>query len=192
MEIVLLERVEKLGQMGDVVTVKNGYARNFLLPQGKALRASKDNLEIFEKQRAQLEADNLKRKDEATAVGEKLDGESVILIRAASESQQLYGSVSTQDIARAVTEAGFSVDRKQVIMDKVLKTLGLHDIRVRLHPEVSVTVTVNIARSEEEAEIQARGESVEAVAEAALDNREEAVAEVFESTADQEIEGDEE
>lgn len=192
MEIVLLERVEKLGQMGDVVTVKNGYARNFLLPQGKALRASKDNLEIFEKQRAQLEADNLKRKDEAAAVGEKLDGESVILIRAASESQQLYGSVSTQDIARAVTEAGFSVDRKQVIMDKVLKTLGLHDIRVRLHPEVSVSVTVNIARSEEEAAIQARGESVEAVAEAALDNREEAVAEVFESTADQEIEGDEE
>jgi len=192
MEIVLLERVEKLGQMGDVVTVKNGYARNFLLPQGKALRASKDNLEIFEKQRAQLEADNLKRKDEAAAVGEKLDGESVVLIRAASESQQLYGSVSTQDIARTVTEAGFSIDRKQVIMDKVLKTLGLHDIRVRLHPEVSVTVTVNIARSEEEAEIQARGESVEAVAEAALDNREEAVAEVFESTADQEIEGDEE
>ena len=192
MEIVLLERVEKLGQMGDVVKVKNGYARNFLLPQGKALRASKANLEIFEKQRAQLEADNLKRKDEASAVGDKLDGQSVILIRAASESAQLYGSVSTQDIARAVSEAGFTVDRKQVTMDKVLKTLGLHDVKIRLHPEVSVTITVNIARSEEEAEIQARGESVEAVAEAALDNRDEAVADVFESTADQEHEGEEE
>jgi len=192
MEIVLLERVEKLGQMGDVVKVKNGYARNFLLPQGKALRASKANLEIFEKQRAQLEADNLKRKDEASAVGDKLDGQSVILIRAASESAQLYGSVSTQDIARAVSEAGFTVDRKQVTMDKVLKTLGLHDVKIRLHPEVSVTITVNIARSEEEAEIQARGESVEAVAEAALDNRDEAVADVFESTAEQEHEDGEE
>ncbi len=192
MEIVLLERVEKLGQMGDVVKVKNGYARNFLLPQGKALRASKANLEIFEKQRAQLEADNLKRKDEASAVGDKLDGQSVILIRAASESAQLYGSVSTQDIARAVSEAGFTVDRKQVTMDKVLKTLGLHDVKIRLHPEVSVTITVNIARSEEEAEIQARGESVEAVAEAALDNLDEAVADVFESTAEQEHEDGEE
>lgn len=188
MEIVLLERVEKLGQMGDVVNVKNGYARNFLLPQGKALRANKSNLEIFEKRRAQLEADNLKRKDEASAVAEKLDGQSVTLIRAASESQQLYGSVSTQDIARAISDAGFTVDRKQVTMDKVLKTLGLHDIRIRLHPEVSVTVTVNIARSAEEAEIQARGESVEAAAEAALDNRDEAIADVFESTAEQEHE----
>ncbi|USG59997.1 50S ribosomal protein L9 [Sneathiella marina] len=184
MEVVLLERVEKLGQMGDVVTVKNGYARNFLLPQNKALRANKDNLAIFEAQRAQLEADNLKQSDEARKVGEKLDGETVILIRAASESQQLYGSVSTQDIAKAVTSAGFTVDRKQIIMDKVLKTLGLHDIKVRLHPEVNVTVVVNIARSEEEAEIQARGESVEEVAEAALDNRDEAIADVFESTAD--------
>ncbi|MEP3244974.1 MAG: 50S ribosomal protein L9 [Sneathiella sp.] len=188
MEIVLLERVEKLGQMGDVVNVKNGYARNFLLPQGKALRANKSNLEIFEKRRAQLEADNLKRKDEASAVAEKLDGQSVVLIRAASESQQLYGSVSTQDIARAISDAGFTVDRKQVTMDKVLKTLGLHEIRIRLHPEVSVTVTVNIARSAEEADIQARGESVEAAAEAALDNRDEAIADVFESTAEQEHE----
>ncbi|GLQ07583.1 50S ribosomal protein L9 [Sneathiella chinensis] len=191
MEIVLLERVEKLGQMGDVVTVKNGYARNFLLPQGKALRASKDNLEIFEKQRAQLEADNLKRKDEATAVAAKLDGETVVLIRAASESQQLYGSVSTQDIARTVTDAGYTVDRKQVIMDKVLKTLGLHDVRIRLHPEVIVSVTVNIARSHEEAEIQARGESVEEAAEAALDNRDEAINEVFESKADEQLMGEE-
>ncbi len=191
MEIILLERVEKLGQMGDVVSVKNGYARNYLLPQGKALRASKSNLQVFETQRAQLEADNLKRKDEAAAVGEKLDGETVILIRAASESQQLYGSVSTQDIARAVTEKGYTVDRKQVVMDKVLKTLGLHEVRVRLHPEVAVSVTVNIARSQEEAEIQARGESVEEAAEAALDARDEAIADVFESTADAELEGDE-
>ncbi len=184
MEVVLLERVEKLGQMGDVVTVKNGYARNFLLPQKKALRASKENLAVFETQRAQLEADNLKRREEASAVGEKLDGQSVILIRAASESQQLYGSVSTQDIAKSVTGAGFTVDRKQIVMDKVLKTLGLHEVKVRLHPEVTVTVTVNIARSDEEAEIQARGESVEEAAEAALDNRDEAVLDVFESTAD--------
>ncbi len=188
MEIVLLERVEKLGQMGAVVTVKNGYARNFLLPQGKALRANKKNLEAFEQQRVQLEADNLSRKDDAAEVAAKLEGETVILIRAASESQQLYGSVSTQDIARAVSDAGVSIDRKQVTMDKVLKTLGLHDVKVRLHPEVSVTIIVNIARSAEEATIQARGESVEDAAEAALDNRDEAIADVFESTAEHENE----
>ena len=184
MEIILLERVEKLGQMGDVVKVRDGYARNFLLPQKKALRASKENLSMFESQRAQLEAENLNRREEATKVGEKLDGQTVVVIRAASDSQQLYGSVSTQDIARAITAAGFTVNRKQVILDKVLKTLGLHDIRVRLHPEVTVSVTVNIARSPEEAEIQARGESVAAVAEAKLDARDEAVVNVFESTAD--------
>ena len=188
MEVVLLERVEKLGQMGDVVNVKNGYARNYLLPQKKALRASKENLSIFEAQRAQLEAENLKRREEAEKVGEKLDGESVILIRAASESQQLYGSVSTQDIAKAITEGGFTVNRKQIELDKVLKTLGLHDIKVRLHPEVAVDVVVNIARSNEEAEIQARGESVEEVAEAKLDARDEAVVNVFESAADVDVE----
>ncbi|MAZ01922.1 MAG: 50S ribosomal protein L9 [Sneathiella sp.] len=188
MEVVLLERVEKLGQMGDVVTVKNGYARNYLLPQNKALRASKENLAVFEAQRAQLEAENLKQAKEAEKVGEKLDGESVVLIRAASESQQLYGSVSTQDIAKAITEGGFTVSRKQIILDKVLKTLGLHDIKVRLHPEVIVSVTVNIARSNEEADIQARGESVEEVAEAKLDERDEAVVNVFESTADVDVE----
>lgn len=171
MELILLERVEKLGQMGDVVSVKNGYARNYLLPQKKALRANKGNMEIFEKQRTQLETDNLKYKDEATAVGEKMDGQSVILIRAASEAAQLYGSVTTQDIARAVTDLGFTTDRKQIVMDKVLKTLGLHDVRVRLHPEVSVSVVINIARSAEEADIQARGESVAEVAEKALNTR---------------------
>ncbi len=184
MDIVLLERVEKLGQMGDVVTVKNGYARNFLLPQGKALRANKDNLSIFEAKRTQLEADNLSRKDEAHKVAEELEGKVVVLIRAASESQQLYGSVSTQDIARVVTESGVTIDRKQVVLDKVLKNLGLHEVRVRLHPEVNVTIVINIARSEEEAEIQARGESVADAAEAALDARDEAVASKFESTAD--------
>jgi large subunit ribosomal protein L9 len=188
MEVVLLERIEKLGQMGDVVSVKNGYARNYLLPQKKALRASKENLSVFEAQRAQLEADNLKRREEAEKVGEKLNGEAVVLIRAASESQQLYGSVSTQDIAKAVTEAGFTVTRKQIELDMVLKTLGLHDIKVRLHPEVAVSVTVNIARSNEEAEIQARGESVEEAAEAKLDGRDEAVVNVFESTADVDVE----
>ncbi len=188
MEVVLLERVEKLGQMGDVVSVKNGYARNYLLPQKKALRASKENLSVFEAQRAQLEAENLKRREEAEKVGEKLDGEAVVLIRAASESQQLYGSVSTQDIAKAVTEAGLTVNRKQIELDMVLKTLGLHDIKVRLHPEVAVSVTVNIARSHEEAEIQARGESVEEAAEAKLDGRDEAVVNVFESTADVDVE----
>ncbi|OUR76668.1 50S ribosomal protein L9 [Alphaproteobacteria bacterium 46_93_T64] len=190
MEIVLLERVEKLGQMGDVVTVKNGYARNFLLPQGKALRANKENLSAFEARRVQLEADNLNRKDEAQKVAEELEGKVVMLIRAASESQQLYGSVSTQDIARIVTENGVTVDRKQVVMDKVLKNLGLHEVRVRLHPEVSVGIFINIARSEEEAVIQARGESVEEAAEAALDARDEAVASKFESTADHGEEGE--
>lgn len=188
MEVVLLERIEKLGQMGDVVSVKNGYARNYLLPQKKALRASKENLSVFEAQRAQLEAENLKRREEAEKVGEKLDGEAVVLIRAASESQQLYGSVSTQDIAKAITEAGYTVNRKQIELDMVLKTLGLHDIKVRLHPEVAVSVTVNIARSNEEAEIQARGESVEEAAEAALNERDEAVVNVFESTADVDVE----
>ncbi|MEH6404228.1 MAG: 50S ribosomal protein L9 [Sneathiella sp.] len=190
MEIVLLERVERLGQMGDVVTVKNGYARNFLLPHGKALRANKSNLEIFETQRIQLEADNLARKDEAASVAEKLNGETVVLIRAASENQHLYGSVSTQDLSRAITDAGFKVNRKQVILDKVLKTLGLHEVRVRLHPEVESKITVNIARSEDEANIQARGESVEDAAEAALDDRDEAVGGVFESTAEKEHGGD--
>jgi len=188
MEVVLLERVEKLGQMGDVVSVKNGFARNYLLPQKKALRASKENLAVFDTQRAQLEADNLKQSEEASKVGEKLNGQAVILIRAASESQQLYGSVSTQDIAKSVTAAGFTVDRKQIVMDKVLKTLGLHDVKVRLHPEVTVGVVVNIARSDEEAEIQSRGESVEEAAEAALDNRDEAILDVFESTADVDLE----
>ncbi|WP_120496326.1 50S ribosomal protein L9 [Kiloniella sp. EL199] len=154
MQVVLLERIEKLGQMGDVVTVKPGYARNFLLPKQKAMRATKANLQHFENQRAQLEADNLKRREEAEQVSGKLEGLTVSLIRQAGDSGQLYGSVNTRDIAEAVTEAGVTIARSQVVLDKVIKTLGLHDVKVVLHPEVSVNIVVNTARSAEEAELQ--------------------------------------
>jgi len=156
MELILLERVEKLGQMGDVVRVRPGFARNYLLPQHKALRATKENMAVFEGQRQQLEAENLKRRDEAQAVAKKLNGLKVVLIRSAGESGQLYGSVTARDIAQAVTDAGFTVDRSQVMLDRPLKALGLHDYSVRLHPEVAVTVTVNVARSKDEAELQAQ------------------------------------
>lgn len=156
MEVILLERIESLGQMGEVVKVKAGFARNFLLPQKKALRATDANRKVFEERRAQLEADNLKRKSEAEKVSGKLDGLSVILVRAASESGQLYGSVTARDVAQSITEAGVTVDRSQVRLDKALKQLGLEPVRVQLHPEVAVTVTVNIARSQEEAETQAK------------------------------------
>ena len=160
MEVVLLERIERLGQMGDVVRVKDGFARNFLLPTGKALRATKVNLAQFEAQRAQLEAQNLERKGEASIVGDKLNGEQFIVIRQASDTGQLYGSVSTRDIAETVTENGFTIVRNQVILDRPIKELGLNDLSIRLHPEVTVTITLNIARSEEEAEAQARGEVI--------------------------------
>jgi large subunit ribosomal protein L9 len=156
-ELILLERVEKLGQMGQIVKVRPGFARNYLLPQKKAMRATKDNLAYFETQRAQLEANNLARKSEASQVGEKLDGLKVVLIRQAGESGQLYGSVSSRDIADAVTAAGFTVDRQQIVLDRPIKTLGLHPVRVMLHPEVSVTVTANVAQSAEAAEMQAAG-----------------------------------
>ncbi len=160
MDVILLERVEKLGQMGDVVDVKPGYARNFLLPRGKALRANKANRQRFETERAQLEARNLELRGEAEAVQVKLDGQSVIVIRQASESGQLYGSVATRDIAEGLTEGGFSIERQQVDLQRPIKTLGLHEVLVRLHPEVSATVTVNVARTQDEAERQARGEDV--------------------------------
>ncbi len=156
-DLILLERVEHLGQMGQIVKVKPGYARNFLLPQKKAMRATKDNLAYFETQRTQLEAQNLQRKGEAGDVGAKLEGLRVVLIRQAGESGQLYGSVAARDIADAVTAAGFTVDRQQVVLDRPIKTLGLHPIRVALHPEVSVTVTANVAQSEEGARMQAAG-----------------------------------
>lgn len=154
MEVILLERIEKLGQMGDVVSVKSGYARNYLLPQKKALRKTKENVSFFETQKAQLEADNLSRREEAEKVAARIEGLTVPIIRAAGESGQLYGSVTARDIAEAVTAGGMTVTRQQVVLDRALKVLGLEPIRVSLHPEVSVTVTVNIARSEDEAEQQ--------------------------------------
>jgi len=164
MDIILLERVAKLGQIGDVVSVKNGYARNFLLPQRKALRATKANMAVFEAQRKEIEANNLQAKSEAEAVAGKMTDVSVVLIRQAGESGQLFGSVSARDIGTALEEGGYKVGKNQVILDRALKTLGLYDITVRLHAEVDVTVTVNIARSAEEAEIQAAGGDVDAEA----------------------------
>jgi len=156
MEIILLEKIEKLGQMGDVVQVKAGYARNCLLPQGKALRATEVNKTHFEGQRAQLEADNLETRSEAEKLGKKLDGLSVTMVRQAGEAGQLYGSVNARDIAGGVTEAGFTINRQQIELPHPIKALGLYDIRVALHPEISVTVSANVARSVEEAKIQAK------------------------------------
>ena len=155
MEVILLERIEKLGQMGDVVSVKTGYARNFLLPQKKALRATEENRKSFDARRTQLEATNVEHRDEAAAVGKKLEGLSVVLVRQAGEAGQLYGSVKARDISEKVTEAGFTVARSQISLDKPIKSIGLFDLRINLHPEVAVTVKANIARSEEEAKIQA-------------------------------------
>ena len=160
MQVILLERVEKLGQMGDEVRVKDGFARNFLLPKKKALRATKANREYFQGQKAQLEARNLEQKKEAEIVGKKLDGKSFVLIRQAGDRGQLYGSVSPRDIADVITADGISVSRTQVPLDQAIKTIGVFTVGVRLHPEVRVKVTVNVARSEDEAERQARGEDV--------------------------------
>ena len=160
MQVILLERIEKLGQMGDVVDVKAGYARNFLLPQNKALRATEENIRTFESRRVLLEADNIARREEAETIGTRFEGLTVVLTRQASESAQLYGSVTKRDIAEAVGEAGFAILRNQVALDRPIKTVGLHPIRVLLHPEVAVTITANVARTEEEAEAQARGEII--------------------------------
>jgi len=160
MQVILLERVEKLGQMGDEVRVKDGFARNFLLPKKKALRATKANRDFFQTQKAHLEANNLKLKGEAEKIGQKLDGKSFTLIRQAGDRGQLYGSVSPRDIADAMEKAGFKVDRHQVSISVAIKSIGLVSIPVVLHPEVKVNVTVNVARSEDEAERQARGEDV--------------------------------
>jgi large subunit ribosomal protein L9 len=151
MDVILLERIEKLGQIGDVVAVKPGFARNFLLPRKKALRATEENKKRFETQRAQIEANNLSRKQEAEKIAKKVDGTKIVLIRQASETGMLFGSVANRDIADGVTAAGFTVDRRQVILDKPIKTLGLHKVRVALHPEVIVTVIANVAKSEDEA-----------------------------------------
>jgi large subunit ribosomal protein L9 len=160
MEVILLERVAKLGQMGETVKVRSGYARNFLLPRGKALRATEGNKKHFETQRAQLEARNLERRKEAETVGEKLNGQSFIILRQSGETGVLYGSVSTRDLAEIMTQNGFTVDRNQVVLNQPIKTIGLHPVPVALHPEVEVRVTINVARSPEEAERQARGEAV--------------------------------
>ena len=160
MQVILLERIAKLSQMGDTVRVRDGYARNFLLPQGKALRANKSNLERFERERVQLEARNLERKNEAEGVASKLDGESLVMIRSAGETGQLYGSVSTRDIADGLTNAGFSVSRSQVELRNPIKTIGLHSVLIQLHPEVEVAISVNVARSEDEAVRQAAGEDL--------------------------------
>ena len=164
MQVILLERVAKLGQMGDVVDVKPGYARNYLLLQGKALTASKANIAQFEAQKAQLEARNLETKAEAAALAEKLDGQTFVVIRSASDAGSLYGSVTTRDAAEAAAEAGFSVDRKQVALTAPIKDLGMHTLTVTLHPEVDASIVLNVARSEEEAELQAQGKSIQDLA----------------------------
>ena len=164
MQVILLERVAKLGQMGDIVDVKPGYARNFLLPQGKALTASEANKASFDAQKAQLEARNLETKKEAEALAEKLDGQQFIVIRQASDGGNLYGSVTPRDAADVATEAGFSVDRKQVVIGTPIKALGLHKAEVVLHPEVTAVIELNVARSDEEAELQASGKSIQELA----------------------------
>ncbi len=170
MEVILLERVAKLGQMGETVRVRDGYARNFLLARGKALRATENNKKHFETQRAQIEARNLEAKKEAEVVAEKLDGQSFVIIRQAGESGHLYGSVATRDIAEAATAGGFSLNRNQIVLTHPIKALGLHTLPVHLHPEVDVKITVNVARSQEEAERQARGELVSQREETSIDD----------------------
>lgn len=164
MKVILLERISRLGQMGDTVTVKDGFARNFLLPQGKALRANEANMARFESQRAQLEARDLERKTEAQAVADKLDGKSFIVVRSAGETGQLYGSVSTRDVADVVTAEGFSLNRNQVDLNHAIKTIGIHTISIVLHPEVSATITINIARTADEALRQEKGEDLSTAA----------------------------
>jgi large subunit ribosomal protein L9 len=162
MEIILLERVEKLGAIGDIVNVKPGFARNFLLPRGKALRASEANKKKFEADRARIEADNAKRRDIARAEAKDVDGASVVMIRQASQTGQLFGSVAARDLAEVLTNGGHKVNKLQIVLDKPIKTLGIHDVKVALHPEVVVMVKVNIARSPEEAELQAKGVDINA------------------------------
>jgi large subunit ribosomal protein L9 len=180
-QVILLERIESLGQMGDVVRVKPGFARNFLLPQKKAMRATKENLAYFEKQKTQLVAQNLARKGEAEKVGEKMAGLTVVIIRQAGETGQLYGSVSNRDVSDAVTAAGFTIDRRQVLLQQPIKALGIHATRVSLHPEVSIEVRVNVAQSEDEAKVQAESRKAAAAVEAAAA---EAPAEVAAAPAD--------
>jgi len=193
MDVILLERVAKLGQMGDVVSVKEGYARNYLLPQRKALRANDNNLKAFETQKAQLEAQNLETKQEADQMAGRLAGQQFIVIRSASDAGALYGSVTTRDAADAATEAGFTLDRKQVALTRPIKELGLHIVIVNLHPEVEVEIELNVARSAEEAELQASGKSIQELAAEAEAEAEFEIAELFDdigSAANDDDEGD--
>lgn len=190
MQVILLERIGRLGQMGDVVNVKDGFARNFLLPQKKALRATDENRKRFEKDRAQLEARDLALKKEATAVSGKLEGKTFVAIRQAGDTGQLYGSVSTRDIADIITAGGFTVDRRQIVLDKAIKNLGLHQVRVQLHPEVVLPVTLNVARSQEEADRQARGEDVTVVKEEAVELETFNADAVFEEGGEEQAEGE--
>ncbi len=164
MDVILLERVAKLGQMGEVVTVKPGYARNYLIPQNKALRVNEANMARFEAEKAQLEARNLETKKEAEALAAKLDGQQFVIIRSASDAGSLYGSVTPRDASEVATADGFSIDKKQVVLTAPIKELGLHDMTVQLHPEVDATITINVARSTEEAELQASGKSIQELA----------------------------
>ncbi|EBA16184.1 50S ribosomal protein L9 [Roseobacter sp. SK209-2-6] len=193
MQVILLERVAKLGQMGDVVDVKSGYARNFLLPQGKAKTASEANLAAFEEQKAQLEARNLETKKEAEALSEKLDGQQFIVIRSASDAGALYGSVTPRDAADAATADGFTVDKKQIALIAPIKELGLHTVLVNLHPEVEAEIKLNVARSAEEAELQASGKSIQELAAEEEAAAEFEIAELFDdigSAASDDDEGD--
>jgi large subunit ribosomal protein L9 len=191
MEVILLERIEKLGQMGDVVNVKPGYARNYLLPRKKALRASEASRAVFQEQRAQLEAENIKNRQEAEGIATEVNGRTIIIVRQASDSDQLYGSVTTRDIANGITESGVTIDRRQVILPNPIKTVGMHSVRIDLHPEVTTEIVANIARSEEEAETQARGERVNRDGDVIDIAEEEAALEaeaVFEESAEPDVE----
>jgi large subunit ribosomal protein L9 len=191
MDVILLERVAKLGQMGDVVSVKDGYARNYLLPQRKAMRANDNNLKAFEAQKAQLEARNLETKKEAGDLAARLGGQQFVVIRSASDSGALYGSVTTRDAADAATDAGFSIDRKQVALTAPIKELGLHVVSVVLHPEVDVTITLNVARSTEEAELQASGKSIQELAAEEEAAAEFEIAELFDDIGAAQLDDDE-
>jgi large subunit ribosomal protein L9 len=186
MEVILLERIVRLGQMGDVVRVRDGYARNFLLPQGKALRANESNRMRFEEQRVQYEARDLERRTEAEGVVSKLEGRSFVVVRQAGETGQLYGSVTARDLAEVIGSGGFSINRSQIALNQPIKTIGMHDVRIALHAEVDAHITVNVARSEDEAARQARGEDVTRAG--AAEEAEEAEAEAAAADADAEAE----
>lgn len=190
MQVILLQRVAKLGQMGEVVSVKAGYARNYLLPQGKALRANESNIKSFEARKVQLEAQNLETKTEAEAISAKLDGQTFVIIRSASDAGALYGSVTTRDAADVAIAEGFTVDRAQVVLHKPIKELGLHTVSVVLHPEVTASIVLNVARSGDEAELQAAGKSIQELAAEAEAAAEFEIAELFDEMGAANVDGE--